>query len=214
MVDVKCDPLQEAVMKVFQRALQYCDPKKVQLALLGVYERTEQHKLGDELLEKMVKKFKHSCKVWLRRIQWALNQNHDNSQSIVNCALVCLPRHKHIKFITQTAILEFKCGVADRGRSMFERMLKEYSKRTDLWSVYLDQVCSSQHQRRKGGSLIGNYRESNGKKSNVARSFTFKELAIATQNFKKSNILGEGGFGSVYKGVFDSQLASDPTLIS
>lgn len=50
-------------MKVFQRALQYNDPKKVHLSLLGMYERTEQHKLADELLDKMVKKFKHSCKV-------------------------------------------------------------------------------------------------------------------------------------------------------
>lgn len=55
--------IQEAVAKVFQRALQYCDPKKVHLALLGMYERTEQHTLSDELLNKMVKKFKHSCKV-------------------------------------------------------------------------------------------------------------------------------------------------------
>lgn len=51
------------MVKVFQRALQYCDPKKVHLALLAMYERTEQHKLADELLEKMTKKFKHSCKV-------------------------------------------------------------------------------------------------------------------------------------------------------
>lgn len=57
--------LQEAVRKVFQRALQYNDPKKVHLALLGMYERTEQHKLTDELLDKMVKKYKHSCKVLL-----------------------------------------------------------------------------------------------------------------------------------------------------
>ena len=56
---------QEAVQKVFQRALQYCDPKKVHFALLGMYERTEQHKLADELLDKMTKKFKHSCKVFL-----------------------------------------------------------------------------------------------------------------------------------------------------
>lgn len=54
---------QEAVANTFQRALQYCDPKKVYLALLGMYERTEQYKLAEELLEKMVKKFKHSCKV-------------------------------------------------------------------------------------------------------------------------------------------------------
>ena len=54
---------QEAVKKLFYRALQYCDPKKLYLALLGMYERTEQHKLADDLLGKMIKKFKSSCKV-------------------------------------------------------------------------------------------------------------------------------------------------------
>ncbi|GER39943.1 RNA binding [Striga asiatica] len=132
-------PPEEAVTKIFQRALQYSDPKKVHLALLGMYERTEQQKLADELLDKMCRKFKHSCKVWLRKIQTLLKENSDGVQSIVKRALLTLPRHKHIKFISQTAILEFKCGVADRGRSMFEGMLREYPKRTDLWSVYLDQ---------------------------------------------------------------------------
>nr|GFC43741.1 rRNA biogenesis protein RRP5 [Tanacetum cinerariifolium] len=86
-----------------------------------MYERTEQHKLADELLEKMIKKFKHSCKVWLRRIQRVLKQNEDLVQSVVK------------------PISEFKSGVPDRGRSMFEGMLREYPKRIDLWSVYLDQ---------------------------------------------------------------------------
>ncbi|KAK6244021.1 hypothetical protein QUC31_010430 [Theobroma cacao] len=133
------NPPEEAVQKIFQRALQYCDPKKVHLALLGMYERTEQHKLADELLDKMTRKFKHSCKVWLRRVQMLLMQQQDGVQSVVNRALLCLPRHKHIKFISQTAILEFKSGVPDRGRSMFEGILREYPKRTDLWSIYLDQ---------------------------------------------------------------------------
>ncbi|KAG7581622.1 S1 domain [Arabidopsis suecica] len=132
-------PPEEAVKKVFERARQYCDPKKVYLALLGVYERTEQYKLVDKLLDEMVKKFKQSCKIWLRKIQSSLQQNEEGIQSVVNRALLCLPRHKHIKFISQTAILEFKCGVADRGRSLFEGVLREYPKRTDLWSVYLDQ---------------------------------------------------------------------------
>ncbi|CAL5397376.1 unnamed protein product [Camellia sinensis] len=133
------NPREEAVSKIFQRALQYCDPKKVHLALLGMYERTEQHQLADELLSKMSKKFKHSCKVWLRRIQWLLKQNQDEVQSVVKRAVLCLPRHKHIKFLSQAAIFEFKCGVPDRGRSMFEGMLRDYPKRTDLWSIYLDQ---------------------------------------------------------------------------
>lgn len=43
--------------------MQTCDPKKLHLALLGLYERTEQPMLADALLDKMTKKFKKSFKV-------------------------------------------------------------------------------------------------------------------------------------------------------
>ncbi|KAI3749620.1 hypothetical protein L2E82_20234 [Cichorium intybus] len=36
-----------------------------------------------------------------------------------------------------------------------------------------------------------------------AKNFTFKELAIATKNFKEECLLGEGGFGRVYKGKLE-----------
>lgn len=39
--------------------------------------------------------------------------------------------------------------------------------------------------------------------------FTCKELKKITQNFSKSNILGEGGFGHVYKGFIDEELRPD-----
>lgn len=76
----------------------------------------------------------------MRRIQILLKKKQDGVQPVVNRALLSLPKHKHIKFISQAAILQFKSGVPDRGRSMFEGMLREYPKRTDLWSIYLDQV--------------------------------------------------------------------------
>ncbi|EPS58248.1 protein kinase, partial [Genlisea aurea] len=41
-------------------------------------------------------------------------------------------------------------------------------------------------------------------KGKSARSFAFKELALATQNFRDANLIGEGGFGSVYKGRLES----------
>ncbi|CAN4094097.1 unnamed protein product [Withania somnifera] len=59
---------------------------------------------------------------------------------------------------------------------------------------------------RKGRSLGGKGGESNNQKANVARSFTFKELALATQNFREANLIGEGGFGSVYKGRLETGL--------
>lgn len=34
----------------------------------------------------------------------------------------------------------------------------------------------------------------------AAQTFTFRELALATKNFRPECLLGEGGFGRVYKG--------------
>ncbi|XP_062078750.1 probable serine/threonine-protein kinase PBL25 [Humulus lupulus] len=41
---------------------------------------------------------------------------------------------------------------------------------------------------------------SNGNQNIAAHTFTFRELATATKNFRQECLLGEGGFGRVYKG--------------
>ncbi|MFS7943683.1 putative protein kinase RLK-Pelle-RLCK-VIIa-1 family [Helianthus anomalus] len=44
-----------------------------------------------------------------------------------------------------------------------------------------------------------------GQTANIAaQTFTFRELATATNNFRAESLLGEGGFGRVYKGRLDS----------
>ncbi|KAG6591218.1 putative serine/threonine-protein kinase PBL21, partial [Cucurbita argyrosperma subsp. sororia] len=40
----------------------------------------------------------------------------------------------------------------------------------------------------------------NNRRCGAARSFPFRELAMATRGFKEVNLIGEGGFGRVYKG--------------
>ncbi|CAK9309784.1 unnamed protein product, partial [Citrullus colocynthis] len=41
-------------------------------------------------------------------------------------------------------------------------------------------------------------------KNNIAaQTFTFRELATATKNFRQECLIGEGGFGRVYKGKLD-----------
>ncbi|KAK4482387.1 hypothetical protein RD792_009542 [Penstemon davidsonii] len=42
-----------------------------------------------------------------------------------------------------------------------------------------------------------------GDKNIAAQTFTFRELASATNNFRQECLLGEGGFGRVYKGRLD-----------
>ncbi|XP_047321558.1 probable serine/threonine-protein kinase PBL21 [Impatiens glandulifera] len=52
----------------------------------------------------------------------------------------------------------------------------------------------------KKGKDCGDVKGSNA----AARSFTFRELANATRNFRVVNLIGEGGFGRVYKGRLES----------
>ncbi|KAK4279277.1 hypothetical protein QN277_016995 [Acacia crassicarpa] len=38
----------------------------------------------------------------------------------------------------------------------------------------------------------------------TAKIFSYRELRVATQNFHQDNLIGEGGFGRVYKGFLES----------
>lgn len=38
----------------------------------------------------------------------------------------------------------------------------------------------------------------------AAQTFTFRELAAATKDFRPESFIGEGGFGRVYKGRLES----------
>jgi len=40
-------------------------------------------------------------------------------------------------------------------------------------------------------------------KSSNMKSFTFSELKTATRNFRPDSVVGEGGFGAVFKGWID-----------
>lgn len=68
---------------------------------------------------------------------------------------------------------------------------------------------SSGADRMKTRSNLGSKRESLGPKEgpgfNIsAQTFTFRELAAATKNFRPECFIGEGGFGRVYKGRLES----------
>lgn len=65
----------------------------------------------------------------------------------------------------------------------------------------------SRHPVNSPGKWKGKEARSNSEsapKGSAARSFTFRELAAATKGFKEVNLLGEGGFGCVYKGRLET----------
>lgn len=67
--------------------------------------------------------------------------------------------------------------------------------------------CADNHYRRTRSSpqrepkINNEAKKENGSGNNIpAQSFTFRELASITRNFRQENLIGEGGFGRVYRG--------------
>ncbi|XP_054798625.1 probable serine/threonine-protein kinase PBL21 isoform X2 [Prosopis cineraria] len=94
-------------------------------------------------------------------------------------------------------------------------------RRTDASRVQIDNALrstsssgagrSKSHAHNDDDGSKGGSSDENGKngvsvspKSSAARSFTFRELAAATRGFKHVNLIGEGGFGRVYKGRLET----------
>ncbi|KAF9094819.1 rRNA biogenesis protein rrp5 [Mortierella sp. AD031] len=129
----------DTLEEVFKNAVQTCEPKKIYLQLVKIYERSNKIDLATELYTTMTKKFGQSSKVWTGFGHFQLHHGHlEAGRELLQRSLKSLPKRKHIKTISKFAQLEFKYGEPERGRTIFEGVMSNYPKRIDLWSVYID----------------------------------------------------------------------------
>jgi ribosomal protein S1/tetratricopeptide (TPR) repeat protein len=137
----------ETLDEVFARALQFTNAKHVALKFVSICQHTDRLAKAEEVFKSVLaKKHKESAKVWIAYMTFLMDQNRaEEARQLLSRALTCLPQRKHIKVRMRLAQLEFKHqnGEKDRGRTMFEKMVVEQPRRTDLWSVYADTEISS-----------------------------------------------------------------------
>jgi rRNA biogenesis protein RRP5 len=133
--------------KVFARAIQYCDAETVYFQMARIYERTKPA-AAEELYSQMIKKFKHNPKVWLQFATFRMSKNNDRdgARALLQRALQLLDKQEHVALTTKFAVMEFKHGDSEYARTLFESLLANYPKRTDVWSVYLDQELKLNQQ--------------------------------------------------------------------
>jgi len=124
----------------FAEAVQRTEPKKLYLQVITVLELLENHKMTVKYLKDMCKKFSQSCQVWVKTCEYHFTQKQfDEARASLKRALAVLPQRKHAKMTSKFAVLEFKVGSPDRGRTLLDGILDRYPRRVDIWSIYLDQ---------------------------------------------------------------------------
>jgi rRNA biogenesis protein RRP5 len=140
---------EETTAQVLGKALTHADGRKLYLAAVDIFDRTDKTALAEQCLKAMCRKYGAAPDVWIRAIRYRLaHDDSDAARRTLDRALQSLPKHEHVGVASQAALLEFKLGDPERGRSMFEGILANYPRRLDLWSVYLDQEILQGDQQR------------------------------------------------------------------
>ncbi|XP_056228146.1 protein RRP5 homolog isoform X2 [Seriola aureovittata] len=130
---------EETLKKVFERALQFCEPMLVYQQLADIYAKSNKTKEAESLYKTMTKRFRQNKAVWLSYGTFLLQQGQsDSASALLQRALKSLPSKESVDVIAKFAQLEFRYGDVEKGRTMFDKVLTSYPKRTDLWSVFID----------------------------------------------------------------------------
>ncbi|CAI0560985.1 unnamed protein product [Linum tenue] len=88
--------------------------------------------------------------------------------------------------------------VAQQPRSLHAENLKSQGKNNHI--IHKETTISTT---RKDNHNVTSKENSSSPNNIAAETFTFRELATATKNFRQECLIGEGGFGRVYKGRLD-----------
>ncbi|XP_053167847.1 protein RRP5 homolog [Hemicordylus capensis] len=132
---------EEALMKVFERAIQYNEPLKVFQQLADIYTGSEKYKQADDLYNAMLKRFRQEKSVWVKYATFLLKRGLvEAAHRLLPRALKCLPDKEHVDVISKLAQLEFHFGDPEHAKAIFENTMSTYPKRTDIWSVYIDMM--------------------------------------------------------------------------
>ena len=143
----------DAVSKLFKRAVSVANPKKLHLALASTHERSGDFDAQAGVLQAATKKFSQSAKVWIAYARCVIlakkqttstigaesSKDPDAVKKVLDRASQSLPKRKVVKVLVQVALVEIREGSKERGRSVFESVLRNYPRRTDIWSTYVDQ---------------------------------------------------------------------------
>merc|ERR1711971_289995 len=111
---------------------------------MGIYSQSGKFADAERIHKLLVRKFNKEKEVWIKfGIFYYKNNKLNDGRFILQRSLQSLDKRDHGEISSKFAQIEFRYGESERGKTMFETILANYPKRTDLWSVYADQLVKT-----------------------------------------------------------------------
>ena len=129
----------ESLKKYYYVCLSSCDPLKTMSHMRDLKAGAKEFNEAVEICKMMIKKFKDNPDVWVSYglILYKFGQL-ENARALLRRSVELLEEKNHVFVATKFALLESEYGSADMSDTMFENILKNFPKRTDIWSIYID----------------------------------------------------------------------------
>jgi len=135
---------EEALAAVLKEALQCCDQYKVYTQLAAIYGQSGKASEAEKIFKVMVRKFGKEKEVWVKFAIFYFKSNKLNDgRFLLQRSKQSLEEREHVDIATKFAQIEFRYGDPERGKTLFETILSNFPRRTDLWSVYVDQLVKT-----------------------------------------------------------------------
>ncbi|KAI1610942.1 30S ribosomal protein S1 [Exophiala viscosa] len=131
----------ETIEAMFRRACEYNDALEMYSRLISAFISLGKHSKADDKFTAMIKKFgAQDPKVWVNYATFLFDNMRDRprARALLTSAVRVLPKHTHFDVTLKFALLEFRSGEPERGRTIFEGLIASYPKRLDLFDVRLD----------------------------------------------------------------------------
>lgn len=136
----------ESLEAIFKDAARHMDSKTIHLRLASIFDQSEKHEKAEEQYKRTCKKFGQSSKVWTLFGEHYLRRGLvEEARKLLPRSLQSLEKRKHIKTISKFALLEYKLGDPERGKTIYEGIVDSHPKRWDLWSVYIDMEATQKN---------------------------------------------------------------------
>ena len=133
--------------KIFERAKEVCDKKLLFKHVIQIYFNSKKYNSVDDLYKILIKDYFDDLEIWKNYLEFLfeVNNNLENPNTEIiepkeglNKSMQVLPKKNHLDIMSYYGQLLFKFNKKEDARNMFDKILKNFPKRKDIWFIYID----------------------------------------------------------------------------